>query len=532
MRKYIQKNIKLSSEEMTSIFSGILRLNASSIEYDPADVLLHYLLGINTISVHPVMRYVLDVLNLTNDDSPIKVKFISVTSLNSCTFVNTREDLMLFKSLFPDIKSLQANVGRNCIQLIRKYWPYLEELYFPSDVRISYANDDLSTLFFNGQTLVQIENMFIEDNHPVISFKNLRRLSMGMSPKNNNVFLSMLLQYYPNLDFQCEQVTEDKCVLTAFSGYICHNVSLNPHLKLSHCDIRVEDLKFNFIEATLRSWINLESICFIITSIGNLLSLKCIASKLKSILDGCKNLNSLQIMNVTDTNVKYILSLLPKCLKKAGLQILRMSFVDLYHQTRIDDVISLINCCPKLTHLSMKGNWNILDSSDKCKFAHKFDFLTHFSYLPMSSKENVLRVATGFVMDIIKVATELKFLETHMMMVGSCRVNFPEKLKVWSLFELDQNCECSFSLLNEILDVYEVKVVVIKEEIKYSSADLYELNARGKCNTLDVCVLMSSLTCILGRICERSSITVLAKDMVIDRQFFNKWNSDYGAALL
>ena len=394
MRKYIKKKFLDVVPEVASTLARVFKTNPSTFGYDPTDVFIHFLFEIDEMNIHSSSINALYMLTVCPEkavhhwnsaipfptsNQNLVIECNSVKTLKSFTHVNREDDLELFKTIFPKITSLHINVESGDIQHIRRNWPNLKELYFSAEDGVSYSNNELSRFFFDGRSFGQMQEDFIADVSPKLSFKNLRRLSMSINTKHNNEFLSMFLYYYQNLDFQCDQVVEDKCVTTAFNGYICHNVSLNPGLSLSHCDIRVEDLKMSYTADVLKSWVNLDSICFIITSMGKSLDLDDIMNNFESILKGCSKLQSLQVMNIANMNIKSILSLMRQKLLRADHKIVKLSIVDDQQQTTLDVLLDFIFCFPKLTHLKLSGQWkkhqsDVLLIQSKCFLDHLIQF--------------------------------------------------------------------------------------------------------------------------------------------------------------
>ena len=218
---------------------------------------------------------------------------------------------------------------------------------------------------------------------------------------------------------------------------------------------------------------------------------------------------------------------------KTGHNIKKLSVVDLYHQTRMHDLVGLINCCPNLTHFSVKGNWKHADLTYQRKSLPTFRCLTHFSYVPTLYDTNVLRVAARFVAHIIKNAPELKFLETHINqeMIDMSVGIFPDKLNVWSLHFIDPNLVnvLNFLVMSQLINNSNVKVIVVRGMEEYSMEELYKQYVRSTlCYHSYGQLLMSQLRHVIANICARSSLMVVAPDMDIDRQMLYKWNTNYG----
>merc|ERR1719259_1236415 len=149
----------------------------------------------------------------------------------------------------------------------------------------AFDTNEMCRFFFSGNSLQQVDKLFVNGLSPELSFKKLRRLSILLTPETHKEFLCHLLYHYKDLDFQVHQGYG--AAHSTYSTYVRHNIELNPNLKLTHCDIRMEDLRFKGIEDILSSWVNLESISVYITPNGDCMNTELCLSKMMKIFKTC-----------------------------------------------------------------------------------------------------------------------------------------------------------------------------------------------------------------------------------------------------
>ena len=463
MHKYIRARLVQNNPTAYSIISNLMKQQATFERCSAIDFLLHVVFSLDTLFVSTGNKHAMYVLQPMLH-MKLDFTFPHVKTLKSYFIVdNFEEDLELYKSLFPDIKSMWFQETETNLEVLKKLWPDLEELLFPGCRTPLHSNNWLCNIFFDGLSFSQVENIFIEDNTPVLSFKKLRRLSMSISPCRNHEFLSLLLHYYPHLDFQVEEKFGGDDSVSSFSSYISHNVSLNPHLRLSHCNIRVEDLGLNYIEQLLQSWICLESLSFILTSSANLLDIEKLTKTFISILKNCNRLHSLQIKVYFKTkanSAEKCVSLILKSLKQCGKKIRKLEVHDKENAISYDDMVTMVNSCPNLTHLDLYGKWKKkINNFSKTKLFNPLIHLTHFLFASekddfdvSASKLMSLNTACT-VVEMLKSAPNLFYLQTNInanMIDHLSGKGLPSNILVWHFLVMGQfNFESLSSLVNK-----------------------------------------------------------------------------------
>ena len=552
MRDHINRKLVKKSPATHAYISNLMKQQASFERSDPVNLFLDILFQLDTIFVSSSSIHAMNLFRVVFN---MNFTCPHVKTLKSYFMVdNCKDNLSICKSLFPNIKSMWLNefhddcisdgqdfITRTDLFSVRTFWPDLEELYFVEDGTrrwtnfYQYSNDQLCNIFFSGMPLSQVEKLFIEDKSPVLSFKKLRRLSISVTTSRNHEFLSLLLYFYPRLDFQVN--TELDVDNSGFSSFVSHNVALNPSLKLSHCGIHVEDLRLPYIGKILQSWVNLESLDFIVTSSIKFLNVAKLTKIFVSLFKNCIKLSSLQIKIYHETDSdsnKNCLKLLSNSLSECGTEIKKLEIDDKVDILSLADMAGLVGSCPNLTHLHLRVDADKKEGCipDRYKLWNPLVHLTHFQYTVTNNdglSDFALKYHVPWIYDMIRRSPSLIYLETHldasMVRYLSVQTVFPPNILIWNVHvtgELD-NINQFYYILNKS----KLRIVVLNEEHHIAPGDMSVVDTRA----VEYMSLRENVTYNLASRKSVSSLIIQVAFPHINRQSSFNWMSNYDFGL-
>lgn len=402
MVKYVRSG--LDNNKTRDAFNSVKKyVEMVASQHKPRDLIVFFMQVLFSYSIYVrdmeelVSMYMLDDVYVSDK----KKRFTHISSLKAPNLELQPTVVQKLCSFFPCVTSLDIGLNRDgsSLDVIRKTWGSLEVLHLSG-----YLDDhDLTQFFFNGKCQSQINKMFIENKTPSLSFPKLKRLLLSSKQYVHHDFMGNLLYYYTNLDVQLNRCVRDENAMSDYQSYVGHNIALNSQHALSHCDIRLEDLRLNCIVDTVLSWDNLQSITFLLTEIGGeFISLKMCLKKLKAIFKGCTKFDSIAIDNEMRNPKKYLPSLL-ECFQVNGHKIKKFVMLDSENRFKADDLLSLINQCPNLQCLFCCMNLA------PPRFPYVIQ-LPNLKYLSVTDTSNLIIQSSAVTLELVKRAPELYYL--------------------------------------------------------------------------------------------------------------------------
>lgn len=368
--------------------------------------------------------------------------------------------------IFPELRVIKMRVHSDAetLQLLRINGKNLEEIVLPNMNTKVLDADDLCKVFFRDATIAKVEKKFAAGQTMKLSFPNLKRMCVPFElPSMLRIFKMLVLSY---TDCEIEWLPEfDDFPVSTFDGVLCPAIGLYPDHAMRMCDLRFNDLKFDYVLDTLTSWRNLRFIRFIIGRSNANVNLSVAEKRLRSIFCACPNLQKFELIlmtNAIDNSFVSTMSVLQKC----GGQFKDVCITDPYRVLSHKDIVAFVNCFPNVEtlHLRCKPTSRYYKDAKISLLSH----LTNFRYSFMiEHNHNKIKVSTSMVNDIIKAGPNIEELTIPMddeffTMLNKCKLSAKMRTLNCMIFPCNcadgqasvlkssRNCNCCYDLTESI----------------------------------------------------------------------------------
>lgn len=358
-------------------------------------------------------------------------KFNNIKTFVSYEFLLNTHLLRACLLLFPEVRVIKIRVHSvlETLQVLRENANNLEEICLPDLNTRAISSSDLSRVFFCNMSLAKVEKQFGDGQTIKLSFPKLKRLSIPFEVPYQLSLFKMLVLCYTKCDIEWIPELEDPVSVSAFDGALSPAICLYPEHALQMCDLRFQDLQFDFVEETLTGWGNLKCLRLLLgrSKINQTLAEK----RLHSIFSSCPQLQKFHLLIIANSIERGLLTTL-SVLQKHGGQFKDVCITDKCHELSHKDIISLVNCFPNVEklHLRCKPTSRYYKEVKLSPLPNLVNFRYSFMMEHMSSK---FKLSSLIVNDIIKECPNIEVLtlpmdDTFFRMLQ--KIKFTPKLRV------------------------------------------------------------------------------------------------------